>query len=278
MSFELSFKPWPPEEPCLRFAVVPWDTEILGFPVFELDLLGGIPQKRAEEWLDRWLTERRSEGKSLVYCRTRWQDLEVARRLGRTQFYPVESTAKISLPLGRFEGPLGPSARGLRLRVAQLQDLPTLKEIARTAFGVDRYHQDPHIPTGRADERYTRWIERALESGDPVFAYDESGSGEILGFFHVRPSTPQAIDLSLAAIKSALRGSGIGAWMYQEVLRECRKRGFARAVSRVSMGNLDVVNLFARLGFSFDQSLITWHWVGSAAGDERAACGEAASQ
>jgi GNAT superfamily N-acetyltransferase len=278
MSFELKFQPWPPQKPCLRFAAVPWDAETLGLPIFELALLGGIPRERAEEGLDRWLAERRGEGRSLVYSRTRWEDLEVARRLGRAQFYPVESTVNVSVSLGRFEEPLGRAPGAVRLRVAEDRDLPTLKEIARTAFAADRYHQDPHIPAGRADERFARWIERALESGELVFSYEESGSGEILGFFHLRPSTPQAVDLSLAAIKRALRGSGLGPWMYQEVLRECRKRGFERAFTRMSVGNLDVVNLYARLGFSFAQSVLTWHWFGSAAGEEQDRCEEKASE
>ena len=268
MSFELSFQPWPAERPCLSFAAVLWDAEVLGLPIYELALSGETPRKVAEEGLERWLAERRSEGRALVYSRTRWEDLEVARRLGRALFYPVESTVNVSISLRRFDEPLGRAPGAIRLRVAEDRDLPVLKEIAGTAFAADRYHQDLHIPAGRADERFARWIERALESGEPVFAYEESRTSEVLGFFHLRPSTPQVVDLSLAAIKSSLRGSGLGAWMYQEVLRECRKRGFERAFTRVSLGNLDVLNLYARLGFSFGQSVLTWHWFGSAAGKE----------
>jgi len=278
MSFELSFQPWPTERPCLRFAAVPWDAEILGLPTYELALSGGTPRKEAEEGLERWLAERRGEGRSLVYSRTRWEDLELARRLGRAQFYPVESTVNVSVSLGRFEAPLGRAPGAIRLRVAEDRDLPTLKEIARTAFTADRYHQDPQIPAERADERFASWIERALESGEPVFSYEDSRTGEIFGFFHLRPSTPQAVDLSLAGIKRSLQGSGLGAWMYQEVLRECRKRGFERAFTRVSFGNLDVVNLYARLGFSFSRAVVTWHWFGSGAGEEQDRCEESAGE
>jgi GNAT superfamily N-acetyltransferase len=268
MSFELNFQPWPAEKPCLRFAAVPWDAEILGLPIYELALLGETPREQAEEGLERWLAERRGDGRSLVYSRTRWEDLEVARRLGRAQFYPLESTVNVSVSLGRFEEPLGRAPRAIRLRDAEDRDLPALKEIARTAFSADRYHQDPHIPAGRADERFARWIERALEGGEPVFSWEESRTGEVLGFFHLRPLTPQSVDLSLAAVKRSLRGSGLGAWMYQEVLRECRKRGFERALTRVSLGNLDVLNLYARLGFFFCQSVLTWHWFGEGSAGE----------
>lgn len=263
MSFELKFQPWPPREPCLRFASVPWDAEALGLPVFEVELLNGSPAGRAAAGLESWLSQRREEGESLAYSRTRWENLDASRRLGRAGFYPVESTVNVSVALGGFEAPLGPAPAFVRLRVADAAQLPALKELARTAFAADRYHQDPHIPAARADDRFARWIERAFENGEPVFSYEESSSGDLLGFFHVRPSSPRAVDLSLAAIQRALRGSGLGPWMYQEVLRECRRRGFERAFTRASLANLDVVNLYARLGFSFRESVITWHWFGS---------------
>jgi len=47
--------------------------------------------------------------------------------------------------------------------------------------------------------------------------------------------------------------------MYQAVLLECRNRGFSLAETHVTVHNLDVLNLFARLGFQFRNPSLTLH-------------------
>ena len=68
------------------------------------------------------------------------------------------------------------------------------------------------------------------------------------------------VDLSLAAVDVAYRGSGVGAMMYQALLTECQARGFQTAVTRISVNNMDVLNLFMRLGFAVRNTLFVLHW------------------
>jgi L-amino acid N-acyltransferase YncA len=61
-------------------------------------------------------------------------------------------------------------------------------------------------------------------------------------------------------MNKAHQGIGHGALMYQAVLKECRAQGYKFATGRVSVANLPMVNLLARLGFRIRSAVTTLHW------------------
>ena len=58
--------------------------------------------------------------------------------------------------------------------------------------------------------------------------------------------------------------SGLGALMYQAVLEECRSSGCQIASTRISINNLDVLNLFTRLECDVRNAVVTLHRVAAA--------------
>ncbi len=265
MSFTLNFEPFPP--PCgpLRFAVVPWDSELYGFPVYELRVEEADPGP-VHENLRPWLTSLGTDRRSLVYARIPTRSVAIAQILTAHGFYPVETTLEIALSLARMTPITTRKRPGILLRPAVAADLPQIMTIARGAFSVDRLHVDPNLPSEKADQRFAEWVERGFDAGEMVFAYEDQKAGQLIGFYHVRATSPTAIDLSLAAVDRPFQQSGLGALMYQAVLEECRSHGYQFASTRISINNLDVLNLFARLGCDIQNAVITLHRVAAGRG------------
>lgn len=240
----------------LSCAPVPWDSELLGLPVFEMRVPGRDPDA-AEQALRNWLAGKASP--FLLVLRTDPADVALGEAVARLGFYPVELSYDLSLSLRRL-GAVAPGGRSLaRLRRAEERDRPALQDIARSAFQADRFHRDPHIPAAAADERFASWVAEGMKAGEPIYVYENERTSELLGFFHLRESGDRSIDISLAAIHPRFQGSGLGAAMYEAALSESRDLGYDSATTRISAANLDVVNVFARLGFTFCRAQLTWH-------------------
>lgn len=257
MAFRLEFRP-AGDPPVLAIAEVPWDSEALGLSIWEIRCEGDAAS--VGRALPAVLADLSSRGRHLAVARIEIGATALGARLAASGFHPIETSFDLSRPLGR---PLPLSTRlprGLALREASAADVAAITAIARHGFACDRYHLEPTIPSDKADERYVRWIERALRDGEPVFVAETNADASApLGFFHVRPGEDGDVDLSLAALDAAARRAGVGPLLYAAVLEECRRRGFRSAGTRVAAQNLEVLNLFAFLGFSFRRPLFCFH-------------------
>ena len=265
MSFALNWRAFPEPDGPLCYAEVPWDSELYGFPFYELRCAPDAAGRLAPH-LAAWLRGLRSRP-ALVYAKIPSQAVAQNQLLCAHGFYPVETMVELSLPLERMVAVTSRPPEHARLRPAAEADLPQLVSAAAGAFRADRLHLDTNLPADKADRRFARWLELGWRAGEPVFVLEDRRSGGLIGFFHVRAVDPRTVDLSLGGLAAAYQRSGLGAVLYQSVLTECRARGYRTAVTRVSINNLDIVNLFARLGFSFRNPVTTLHWFQAGAGE-----------
>jgi ribosomal protein S18 acetylase RimI-like enzyme len=258
MSFELVFKKWSSERISLEYAFVPWDTDIFGFNFYDLrlppfapglsDSLVGLVQKLTSE----------SSGKCLLFTRVGADDIPTIQTLTRSGFYPVETMVEPSRDLRSFE--LVRDFSSLALRPAERRDAGRLLELSQTAFGADRYHLDPNLSKECADERYRSWVRSSLESDDLALVFEKAADQTVLGFVVLREAENNNIDISLAAIDSKHQDAGLGVIMYGKCLAECRSRGYKRAVTRISLNNVRVLNIYAHYGFMFRRPRVTLHY------------------
>jgi ribosomal protein S18 acetylase RimI-like enzyme len=264
VSFDLEFSAFPTAaEAALSYALVPWDSDLFGLAIYELRCQGApVDVGRV---LPKWRAEviERAVGPSFAFSRVQPSDLELIEVLSRSGFYAAETTLNISLPLKRFRSLLADATGRARLRAAEPADLATVRALAEETFTADRFHLDPHLPSAQADRRYGQWVERGYEAGDPLFVYEsvpaDGAEPEIMGFYLVRGEPGGEVDLSLAGVAGRYRRGGVGALMYEAVLRACIDLGYRVASSNVSTNNLDVVNLFTRLGFGVRSAQLTLH-------------------
>lgn len=260
--FELHFERYPPPAGTVRYALVPWDSEVFGHPFFDLDL-SAAEDAAFEGDLAAWQEGLRNPSGpgSLVVARTAQDDIGRAQLLARRGFYPVEVTFELLLPLGEPTG-AGDSALppGMGLRPAVPADRARLREIALAAFSQDRFHLDPNLDSRRADERFRGWITRSLEAGEEVLAYEDAQRGVIFGFFNYREINPTGIHVGLAAVDREYQATDVVLPMFQAALERCRREGYETAAIRIAGNNTSSLNLAISLGFMFRSSSMTWHW------------------
>lgn len=267
MSFQLEFRSFPGPDGPLHYARIPWDSETFAQPIYELKW-DRNDTSLLRQHLPPLLAALSAERPVLVWTKVGIDDVAACAQLTRQGFYPVETMVELHLALDRFTPVVTRGPARLRLRPAAPADLPRLVSLARTAFHADRFHLDPHLPQDKSNERFARWLDRAMQAAEPVFVYEDSAKKNILGFYHLRENAghPKIVYLSLAAIDVDYQKLGFGLLLYQTVLLECRTRGYAAAETHISVNNLDVLNVFARLGCSFRNPVMTLHWYLGAAG------------
>jgi Sortase and related acyltransferases len=259
MPSAMTYDAFPAPDGPLRYALIPWDSETFGFPFIELRC-AGVDHELAAQHLPALLEslDARSQRPMLVLTKIPVAATRLAELLTACGFYPVETAVEPHMALSRFRSVVERPAGGMTLRDAREADMPRLVELARGSFRADRLHVDANLPSDKADERFVRWVINGVRDGDMVFCYDDA-RGKTIGFYHVRATASGTVDLSLAALDRAYQKLGIGLLMYQAVLLECRNRGFSLAETHVTVHNLDVLNLFARLGFQFRNPTLTLH-------------------
>lgn len=262
MSFEREFRRFPGPDGPLEVAPVPWDTQLFGVDFHELRFAEPeAPWGELAASLGGPLAEltRALPSPHLLVAKVPVAATPVAEVLGAAGFYPVETMVYLHLSLARFQPLVARAPASLALRAATTDDLPELEAMAARAFTTDRFHLDPHLSNEAADRRYVSWLRGGLEAGDPVFVYEDTRRGKRVGFYHVRETGPGVVDLSLAAVRPDAQRIGLGLLMYQAVVAECRERGFREAETHVTVGNLDVLNLFMRLGFEVRRPVFCFH-------------------
>lgn len=258
--FTLTFRGEPEAEPVVMWAEVPWDSALYGFPVVEVRTAAGRKPDGLREALRAVLEGLDRRARSLVFAKLGAGEIGAAEVFCEAGFRPVETQLEAFVALPRLRPLAGKIGAAWRLEEARPGDRAALERIARQAFRTDRLHLDPSLPPEVADERYAAWVGRALDEGEPVFLLKDR-EGEPLGFFHVRWTSKESVELSLAAVDPERWRPGAGAVLFERVLLACRERGAAAASARIAVLNTEVMSLYAALGFSFRHPRVTLHRV-----------------
>ncbi|MDD5482460.1 MAG: hypothetical protein PHP98_02225 [Kiritimatiellae bacterium] len=260
MRFELKQEHFPPPDGALLYARIPWDSELFGFPFYEL-LCGETPPEKIQNHLRTWLAALPPGGPCLAFARLSPQDVALGRVLTNAGFYPVETTLSFKMPFRRFTPVMRRAAvANMVFRRAEEADLPFVVDIARHAFAADRFHLDSNLPPGPADERYARWVERGFRAGELVYLMQDERNGRIMTFIHGRALSSAALEMSLGAVVRDSQNSGIGVATYQFMLAECKTLGFKTVETVASINNMNILKLLLRLGYMLENARMTYHW------------------
>lgn len=119
------------------------------------------------------------------------------------------------------------------------------------AFAHGRFHRDFRLPRAGADLRYNNWLRQLLAAGGVHGLYAE---GVLAGFIGCHGPA-----MVLHAIAPAWRGQGLARHWWQLVVQELFAAGHAEVRSSISASNVAVLNLYASLGFRFDQPQDIYH-------------------
>jgi ribosomal protein S18 acetylase RimI-like enzyme len=236
--------------------IVPWDSRIFGFPVAEIARLDlgpdGSDATPLFESFDAWSA---TNGIRLASCRLEHDRLPETMALEAVGFRFVEIVYRPRLDeLAR----VAPPSRDIEIAGATHDDLADIQAIAHDAFLTGRFLLDFRLSPDLSRRRYADWVRTSLAGGSQRVLKAMVGS-EIVGFFIVERRPAGAAYLHLTAIAPAWQGKGIGMSAWQALLRREAAEGVTSIETTISGHNLPVVNMYARLGFTFTGARLTFH-------------------
>ena len=241
----------------LECSVVPWDSEIFGFPVAQVSRfeLGGGPESAAV--LDAFETWCASRNVHLVSCRLDHKRLPESMALEERGFRFIE------IVYGpRFEAFERIRAPKHIIRVAEAADadVARIEEVAYSAFSTGRFLLDQRLPPELSRRRYSTWVRTSFGSDRQVVLKAEV-EGDLIGFFIVEHRQDQSVYWHLTAIAPDWQGKGMGMSLWQTMLLRHKAEGASFVETTISGHNLPALNLYARLGFTFGSAQMTAHWL-----------------
>lgn len=264
MTFSLTWQSFPPPDGPLAFANIPWDSELYGFPFYDLKLGDAAPAD-LEPPLADWLKHLPAAKSCLVVTGIKPDAVALARILARNGFYPVETIVELRVPLARFQPLITSRFQKMRFRPAQAADLPHMRAIAYNAFATDRFHLDPNLPSKQADERYARWVESSFTNGDVLFVLEDKPDGRIIGVASAKATLQNAYHITLAVVDKNYHNTGAGVFLFQSITNEGKTRGFKLAIAHISINNPNSLKSAERIGFSTHDAVTKFHWFRSGA-------------
>jgi RimJ/RimL family protein N-acetyltransferase len=241
----------------LTAALVPWDTEVFGFPVaqvHEIDVQEPAAGPAGWRSFARWLDD---QAIRIVSCRLPMDRLRESFQLEAHGFRFVEVVLH---PHRATLDDLPPPRHDLGISPATEADLPALTGIAERAFRHERYHIDPRLDPRLGELRYARWARTSLGHPSQQLLKVVDGA-RLVGFFVVERQSAQAVYWHLNAIAPEHQGQGYGRRAWLAMLHRHRDEGATSVTTTISVRNLAVQNLYAQLGFRFLPPEMTFHWV-----------------
>ncbi len=130
----------------------------------------------------------------------------------------------------------------------------SIKKIANKSFTDDRFHLDPKCPNSSADIRFVNWV-GDLYSDENVTFYLLKYKADNIAFMCRKDS-----HLILAGFHSSYRNSGLGDYLWLSVMQDMIEEKITHANTLISVNNAAVLNLYARLGFKFKDTSMTYHY------------------
>ena len=238
----------------LDCSIVPWDTEIFGFPVAaieRIELESGADAAALMEEFETWCAGR---GIRLVSCRLDHLALRESMALEARGFRFIEMVYRPSRDsLDEIE----PPRDAIRVAEASAADIGAIEDIAADAFTTGRYLLDWRLPPDLSRRRYARWVRNSIDAPGQSILKAEL-DGQLVGFFIVERTGDSAY-WHLTAIAPAFQGRGHGSSVWLTMLLRHRDAGIVRVQTTISGHNPAVMNLYARLGFRFEAPQMTFH-------------------
>lgn len=241
----------------LSWSEAPWDTAIFGYPVLQIGAIE-VRADGAEGDFAPYERARDACGSDLASCRLAHGQLRESMLLEARGFRFIEMVYQPELDALPERFPLADT--GLAITAGRESDLPELLDIAGTAFRNERFHVDPRLPLHLGDLRYQNWVRSTLGHPRQRLHVLREG-GEIVAFFVTEKQDDGTCYWHLNAVAPKAQGRGIGRRAWQAMAAAARAEGAARVRTSIVARNHRVLNLYARLGFSFPPPAMTFHWV-----------------
>lgn len=169
--------------------------------------------------------------------------------LQRHGFYYTDTLIETRAEIAALPAPQVPAG----LAVSRDIDRDGALAICHGAFQHGRFHRDPALPRALADARYDNWLDQMLAAGTVFGLYAEGTLGGFIAY--------QGHSFVLHAVDARCRGQGRARPWWWLAIQQMAQAGHTVITSSISAANMPVLNLYSRLGFSFQHPQDIYHRV-----------------
>ena len=241
----------------LSWAEAPWDSAVFGYPVVQISGIEAHEGATAAD-LAPFVAVCAARGVGLASCRLACDRLRESMLLEEIGFRFIEMVYQPEFGDLASAGPGDP--QGLEVVRAGAADLAEIVAVAGAAFRNERFHVDPRLSTRLGDLRYQNWVRSSLDHPTQrLYALREDG--QLVAFFVTEWLADGTCYWHLNAVAPARQGQGYGMHAWKAMMYHARVDGASRLRTSIVARNHRVLNLYARLGFSFPAPSMTFHWV-----------------
>ena len=245
----------------MTWSRAPWDEVVCGFPVLQITAME-VHGENAGDDMQTFERERDRLGAGLVSCRLPHECMTESMLLEDHGFRFIEMLYTPELDLSTFK--FDEHVALLAVARARDDDLPALLDIARTSFHNERFKMDPRLDPNVSDQRFQNWVANSLHHPTQELYVICDGARRI-AFFVTELLSDGSCYWHLNAVAPDAQGQGYGRRVWVRMLHQAANAGARRVRSSIVVRNHRVLNLYARLGFSFPPPAMTFHWVRSRA-------------
>jgi len=241
-----------------RVAILPWDSEVFGFPVgeYEIGNYKSILETRTKfhKRLTEWTAESRVE---LLTCSIPAHEKQWCAFLPELGFKFVDYTL---VTINSHLQKINYIQRQIPIRLAGFEDLGEVEKIAQQTFDHGRYHADPRFPRELAEKRYRHWVHDAILTLSPENRlYVIGDPGKVKGFYHVQLKD-DTVNVTLVAMDKPFQGGVAIDELAETVNLELKAMGMREISGKVSASNLPVLNFAIRHGWYLTDPRVVFHW------------------
>ena len=210
----------------------PWDTIVFGMPTWEL--------------VEYSVTALQEATQTRGHHTIKVNPLTDKRLLHEYGFYYCDTLIEPYCSADRLRAIHHPDAS-----ISKKIDTEQLLAICHGAFAHGRFHRDFNLPKTASDLRYDNWLLQLL---DVKQVYGLYWQGMLAGFIGYSGN-----NLVLHALAENYRGKGLSKYWWSAVCSELLANKHEKVQSSISVTNIAVLNLYASLGFSFNNPQDIYH-------------------
>lgn len=240
----------------MDYFLVPWDTEIIGRPVAEINRFEVIDPERAKSHYAHFEAWREKQNIDLCSCRISHDCLVESAFLQEHGFRFIELNYRPEIHELQQQQL---SDESIEIVLAQEEDQACLANMAANIFKHGRFHQDISLGPAVGNERYEIWLLNSFTRPSQS-VYKCMIDNEIVGFFVIEYSDVKQCNWSLIGLAPGLEGRGIGTRVWKAMMYFHQSQGMDSIVTSISSHNTAVLKLYVKLGFRFPEPQVTFHW------------------
>jgi ribosomal protein S18 acetylase RimI-like enzyme len=233
---------------------LPWDSNLLQRKAVRLQLFSNDYPEDLLSQLNILCKELDVTGVQHVSCRVKSDDLSLIQALTNERFLLVDGILSFSNNALKRE-----DIKHLVIEIGA-DFSKQVGDIARSAFTIDRFHNDPSIEHELANNLHAEWATNSVAriAADMVLGVVEN---DILkGFITIKQGN-QTATIVLIVVDEKFTGQGIGRSLVQAAINWAISQGLKIVEVGTQAANIPAARLYISMGFSLSSSSLSFRRV-----------------